>query len=155
MSPISKLARAKTTDYVPTINGLLTKRAELFNEAIQIRNRLAEIKNDMKAIDRSLGTLGYKGDIDAIMPRKQRNRIFRRGELMRTILTKIRHADQALTSREIACLIAKSHGIAPNDVKYIDDMTQRVRKTLKRMREQGVVHSAPDETNCLFWTLQG
>ncbi len=76
MKPISKLAKAKTTDYLHTINGLLTKRAELFNEAIQIRNRLAEIKNDISAIDRSLGTLGYKGDIDAIMPRKKQNRIY-------------------------------------------------------------------------------
>jgi hypothetical protein len=42
----------------------------LFNEAERIRHRLAEIKNDIGAIDRALNVLGYTGDLDAAMPRQ-------------------------------------------------------------------------------------
>jgi len=69
---------------------LLTKRADLFNEAIRIRDRLAEIKNDIGALDRVLGTLGYTGDLDAEMPRQKREVIFGRGELIRAILGELR-----------------------------------------------------------------
>jgi hypothetical protein len=43
-------------------------RAELFKEAGRIRDRLARIGNDIGAIDRTLGVLGYKGDLDAALP---------------------------------------------------------------------------------------
>lgn len=54
------------------ISGLLRKRAELFSEAERIRDWLAEIRNDTDALDRTLGSLGYKGDLDAAMPRQNR-----------------------------------------------------------------------------------
>jgi hypothetical protein len=50
-----------------------SKRADLFNEAIRLRDRTAEIKNDVDAIDRVLGTLGYTGDLDREMPRQKRH----------------------------------------------------------------------------------
>jgi hypothetical protein len=56
---------ARTETYEHAISGLLSKRADLFNEAIRLRDRTAEIKNDVDAIDRVLGTLGYTGDLAA------------------------------------------------------------------------------------------
>jgi hypothetical protein len=76
---------ARTSTYEHTITGLLGKRAELFGEAERIRDRLAEIKNDIGAIDRTLSTLGYQGDLDATMPRQKRDVVFGRGELTRGI----------------------------------------------------------------------
>ncbi len=76
---------------------MLTKRAELFNEAERIRDRLAEIRNDIGAIDRVLGSLGYKGDLDAAMPRQKREVIFGRGELSRAICEELRNAEGPLT----------------------------------------------------------
>lgn len=55
----------RTDTFEHTISGLLGKRAELFLEAERIRDRLAEIKNDIGALDRTLDVLGYKGDLDA------------------------------------------------------------------------------------------
>lgn len=57
--------------YDHTISGLLRKRAELFNEAERIRDRMGEIRNDIDALDRTLGSFGYKGDLDAAMPRQR------------------------------------------------------------------------------------
>src|SRR5947207_763662 len=93
---------ARTETFEHTITGLLGKRADLFGEAERIRDRLAEIKNDVGAIDRVLGTLGYTGDLDAEMPRQKRQVIFGRGELTRAILAELRGADGPMTSREIA-----------------------------------------------------
>lgn len=70
------LRPARTDTFEHTITGLLAKRANLFGEAERIRDRMAEIKNDIGAIDRVLGTLGYTGDLDAAMPRQKREVIF-------------------------------------------------------------------------------
>jgi hypothetical protein len=93
---------ARTETFEHTITGLLAKRADLFNEAERIRDRLAEIKNDIGALDRVLGSLGYSGDLDAAMPRQKREVIFGRGELSRAILGELRHAEAPLSSRDIA-----------------------------------------------------
>src|SRR6185437_15267574 len=96
------IRRARTETYEHTVTGLLTKRADLFNEAVRIRDRLAEIKNDIGALDRVLGTLGYTGDLDAEMPRQKREVLFGRGELTRSVLDELRGATCPMGSREIA-----------------------------------------------------
>jgi hypothetical protein len=72
------IKRSRTETFEHTISSLLTKRADLFNEAIRTRDRLAEIKNDIGALDRVLGTLGYTGDLDAEMPRQKQEVLFGR-----------------------------------------------------------------------------
>lgn len=54
----------------------LTKRAELLNETERLRDGQAEIKDGVAAQDRVLGTLGYTGDLDTIMPRQKVVRLF-------------------------------------------------------------------------------
>ena len=76
---------AETETYEHTISGLLAKRRDMLTEAERIRDRLAEIKNDLSALDRTLGTLGFTGDLEAMMPRQKREVIFGRGELLRAI----------------------------------------------------------------------
>lgn len=96
------LRPARTETFEHTITGLFSKRADLYNEAERIRDRLAEIKNDIGAIDRTLSVLGYEGDLDAAMPRQKREVIFGRGELSRAIYGELRHAEGPLSSRNIA-----------------------------------------------------
>ncbi len=93
---------ARTETYEHTITGLLSKRADLFNEAVRLRERIAEINNDIDAMDRVLGTLGYTGDLDREMPRHKRHVVFGKGELTRSILDELRGATGPMGSREIA-----------------------------------------------------
>jgi len=86
---------ARTETFEHTISGLLQKRADLLGEAESIRDRLAEIKNDVSAVDRVLLTLGYTGDLDAQMPRQKRQVIFGRGELTRAVLGELRGRGRA------------------------------------------------------------
>jgi len=142
---------SRTEDFTMTISGLLTKRAELFNEAERIRDRLAEIKNDLGALDRVLGSLGYTGDLDAAMPRQKREVIFGRGELTKAIFAELRHATAPVSSRDIAREIVAMRGEDARDRKYIADLTRRVSKALRQMREEGLVRSVADAKGNLQW----
>lgn len=142
---------ARTDTFEHTISGLLTKRADLFNEAERIRDRLAEIRNDLGAIDRTLGVLGYKGDLDAAMPRQKREVIFGKGELSRAIYEHLRTAAAPVSSRDIAREIVALQGNDARDRKYLSDLTKRVSKALRAMREAGEVVSATDGKGNTTW----
>lgn len=145
------MRQARTETFEHTISGLLAKRADLYNEAERIRDRLAEIKNDIGAIDRTLNVLGYTGDLDAAMPRQKREVIFGRGELSKAIMGELRHAEGPLSSRDIAREIVTMRGEDARDRKYIADLTKRVSKALRQMRDDGHVRSAVDDKGNLSW----
>lgn len=146
---------ARTDTFEHTITGLLGKRADLFNEAERIRDRLAEIKNDIGAIDRTLNVLGYTGDLDAAMPRQKREVIFGRGELSGAIIAELRHAVGPLSSRDIAREIVAMRGEDARDRKYISDLTKRVSKALRQMKAEGHVRSVADAKGNLTWERRG
>lgn len=147
------LRPARTDTFEHTITGLLSKRADLFNEAERIRDRLAEIRNDIGAIDRTLGVLGYSGDLDAAMPRQKREVIFGRGELSRAILDHLRGAECAETSRDIAREIVALRGEDARDRKYLAELTKRVSKALRKLRSDGIVRSLADTNSQILWSL--
>jgi hypothetical protein len=147
------IRRARTATYEHTVTGLLTKRADLFNEAERIRDRLAEIKNDVAAIDRVLGTLGYTGDLDAEMPRQKRHVLFGRGELTRAILDTLRDATTPMTSREVAQAVLSVSGHDARDRRLMAEHTKRVSKALRALKWAGNVRSLTDVQGNLTWHL--
>lgn len=152
MTDTIKLARTET--YEHTVSGLLTKRAGLFNEAVRIRDRLAEIKNDISALDRVLGTLGYTGDLDAEMPRQKREVIFGRGELTRAILDELRGATGPLSSREIARGVIAVNGLDARDRKFLSEHTKRCSRALRILRDENVARSMVDKKGNVMWELR-
>ena len=151
---MEKIRLARTESFEHTITGLLTKRAELFNEAERIRDRLAEIRNDIAAIDRTLNVLGCKRDLDEAMPRQKREVIFGRGELSKAIYGELRTAEGPLSSRDIAREIVVMRGEDARDRRYLSDLTKRVSKALRAMREEGTVRSVTDAKGNLLWEKQ-
>lgn len=146
------IRRSRTDTFEHTISGLLTKRADLFGEATKLRDRLAEIKNDVAALDRVLGTLGYEGDLDAAMPRQKREVLFGRGELTRGILSTLRDATGPMTSREVAQSVLALSGHDARDRRLMADHTKRVSKALRILKQDGAVRSAGDGRGNLVWT---
>ena len=144
-----RLARTDTFEH--TISGLLKKRADLFGEAERLRDRMAEIKNDIHAIDRVLQSLGYSGDIDAAMPRQKRDVIFGRGELTRAILSELRGSSRPMSSREIAQSIIALRGEDARDRKYLSDLVKRVSKALRQQRVDGCVRAIKDARGNQVW----
>lgn len=140
-------------EYTNTISGLLRKRQEMLTEAERLRDRIAEIKNDLSALDRTLASLGHKGDLDAMMPRQRRQVVFGRGDLIRAILNELRGAERPLRSREIAQAIIAVRGDDPRDQRYIADLTRRVGKALRPLRASKEVKAVTDKSGCLVWNL--
>lgn len=142
---------SRASDYSHSVNGLLQKRADLFNEAERIRDRLAEIRNDIGAVDRTLSVLGYTGDLDAAMPRQKRNVVFGKGELSKAVYGELRTATGPVSSRDIAREIVAMRAEDARDRKYLSDLTTRVSKALRQMREAGEVKSATDAKGNVVW----
>lgn len=142
---------ARTDTFDHTISGLLTKRADLWNEAQVIRDRLAEIRNDLGAIDRTLNVLGYEGDLDAAMPRQKRHVVFGKGELFRACMDVLRHADRPMTSRQIAQEIVAQSGQDARDRRYVADLVKRVGKCLRQ--SQDCVRKSKDAKGNIVWVL--
>ena len=149
MADTIKLARTAT--YEHTISGLLTKRADLFNEAQRIRDRLAEIKNDIGALDRVLGTLGYTGNLDAEMPRQKRHVLFGSGELTRAILDVLRDATEPMASRDIARAILAVNEQDQRDRRLLTEYTRRASKALRILKRQGAVIGSPNQGRMMTW----
>ena len=147
------MRRARTDDYQHTISGLLTKRADLFNEAETIRDRLAEIRNDIDAIDRTLTVLDYDGDLDAQMPRQKRQVLFGRGELTRQVLSILRTSRTPLTSRQIAQEIVSMSGMDARDRKFVSDLTKRVGKACRQYPD-GTIRKATDAHGNVVWGVK-
>lgn len=147
------MRRHRSETYEHTISGLLTKRADLYQEASEARSRLAEIRNDIEALDRTLRAVGFKGDLDARMPRAKREVVFGRGELTRAILGELRDADGPLGSREIAQGIVELQGYDAKDRNYVTQLTRRVSKALRILKNEGVVQSVPSRRGGnLMWS---
>ncbi len=146
---------ARTETFEHTISGLLKKRADLFNEAERIRDRLAEIKNDIGALDRVLRTFEHSGDLDAAMPRQKRHVLFGRGELTRAILDERRGATEPMATREIARAILAVNEQDPRDRKLLTEHTRRVSKALRVLKGRGLARSEEDKDRGLLWMRKG
>ena len=147
------IKRSRTDTFGHTISGSLTKRADLFNEAARIRDRLAEIKNDVSAIDQVLGSLGYTCNLDAEMPRQKREVLFGRGELTRGCLDALRDATGPMTCRQIAQTVLSLSGQDARDRKLMTEHTRRVSKALRVLKEGGTVRQSKDGRRNIVWTL--
>ena len=149
--PSGKVAKSRTDAHQHTINGLLTKRADLYNEAERLRDRTAEIRNDIEAIARVLGALDFKGDLNALMPRQKHNVIFGKGELTGALIRELRAAERPLGSRELAASIISLRGEDSRDRRMLTEITRRASKALRILREKGEVRSIEDERGNMRW----
>lgn len=144
----------RITDMSETQNGLLKTRAELFNEAEEITERLAAIKNNVAALDRTLRTVGYQGELDMIMPKYQRCVRFDQGDLAKAVIFELRYADRPLKSREIAENMLATKGMDIRDKLTVDALRGRVSKSLRRLRAKGAVVGTEDESRNIQWVLR-
>jgi hypothetical protein len=149
------MQRHRSTTFEHTISGLLTKRADLFQEGANIRARLAEIRADIEAVDRALGICGYKGDLDAAMPRARREVAFAKGELTRGIFNELREAERPLTSRQIAERVSVMIRDEPADRRTLTALTRRVSKALRIQRIAGAVVMGKDASGNVVWSRTG
>jgi hypothetical protein len=130
--------------YALTISGLLKKRSELMAKASELRADLAVVGNAIDSIDHVLRSLGFSGDLDGMKPRSNRVVYFRRNEL--------RNAEHPTSARDLAEKIIGLEGKDSRDRAFRNDVVKRVGKSLKLLRQQGVVVSQGQFSD-LVWSL--
>lgn len=85
------------------------------------------------------------------MPLQRRYVIFGRGESISAILDELRGSERPLRSREIAQTLIALQGDDPRDQRYIADLTRRVGKALRPLRDEGKVKSLRDPQGNMVW----
>jgi hypothetical protein len=139
------------TPYQNTISGLFRKRSELMGDAQRLREQLAHVGNDIEALDRTLVSLGYDGDLKTVQPRGNRIVFFARDELRRFLLDELRKATGPISSRDLAEKIIGMEGKDAHDRRLRNDMVKRVGKSLKLLRQQGTAASERDRCGQMVW----
>ena len=135
-----------------TISGLLAKRSEILGEVQDLNTRLAEVSNDLAALDRVLDTLGYDGDLAAMEPPRVRVSIFCRNELRTLILQVMREQARPLGTGEIARMVAEAGGANSSDPRLLAGIIKSVGHGLKALKVKGIVTAHKDGARRLVWT---
>jgi len=146
-----RLTRSDTFEH--TIAGLLTKRQQLMDSALHLREQLAETSNDIDSIDRVLKSLGHKGDLKGMAPRSNRVVYFHRNELRRFIIDELRQATEPITSRELSEKIVRLEGKDARDRTLMNDMVKRVGKSLKLLQRQSFVENKRIGGKGMAWIM--
>ncbi len=154
MKPTQTITRSRSKDYSHTISGLLTIRADLYNDSIELSKKLAEIQDNLTAIDKTLGIIGYEGELDKIMPKRNAKSLFGRGELTKIILNELRKSDKILSTREIACLVIDLKGFDKTDRNFLTNITNTISRALANLRARDVVESEFDESGRQSWKIK-
>lgn len=135
-----------------TISGLLKTRDEMMGELLALRERMAEVHNDIEAVDRVLDALGYDGDLAGRTVRQNRLVIFARNELRQFILRELRKGEP-LSSRDLAERICLEENKDIHDQRMVLEVTRRVSKAVRLLRERKVVVGVKGGANRLMWKL--
>lgn len=117
------------------------------------RDRIAKIKNDVAALGRVLGTLGYEGDLDAAMLRQKRKVLFGWGQLTRGILDTLDDTAAPMTSREVAQSVLTLSGTDARDRKLRTEHIRRVLQAPRMLKINGVVRICMDGRGNRVWVL--
>ena len=139
--------------YQHTIAGLLQRRAELQDENAILRERMAQVANDVEAIDRVLDTLGFEGELPNRTARQERIILFYRGELRDFLLKELRASATPLSTRQLAERLCQTEGKDFRDRRLLADVVKRASKALRQMRYHGMVKAAGYVQGTCMWAV--
>jgi hypothetical protein len=143
---------ARTETFQHAISALLFRRGEMLEELAVIRERQAGLANDIDALDRTLETLGYDGDVQ-LTARVPRVVLFYRGELRQYLIAQLKEHGPR-TSRQMAQSLAREEGKEALDRRMLSDIVKRMGKALRIMADAGIVHRTADKISGEYvWRL--
>lgn len=142
----------RTNTFEHTITGLLGKREDLLEEAAILREKQAVLANDLEALERTLRTFGYEGEL-GYEERTPRVTLFYRGELRTFVLKHLK--DGPKTTRQITEALLQVEGKNPSDRRMLADVTRRIGKSLRLMQASNFVQRRkPEGEKHFVWFLK-
>jgi hypothetical protein len=127
------------------IAGLVRKRAELDGDVREAEKRIAALRADIDALDRTMRLF------DPAQPAASVRSAVGIGGFTRPILDTLRQAETPLSARDIATKLAAARGQDVSTSAAMQAMTNRVRGALSRARA-GLVSEKRGDT--IFWRVE-
>ncbi len=136
------------------LSGLIRKRQEVAAELDAAQSRVRRLVLEIDAVDATIRLFDPSSEIGLVRvrPAPRRHMAFR-GESSRLILSMLRDAGEALTTREIARRIMEARGLNTADRAMAETMHLRVGSSLRGMRERGTLASSQGKGASVRWWL--
>lgn len=129
------------------ITALVKKRAELAGELAARDRRRRAITDRLAHVDSVLALFGYEDDPKAIKPRKRAPpRMFKRGQLRRTVADIGRQLPELSDNRAIAIEVVSRMGWDHQNTELVDHVREKVKDVRK-------VKLAGKEESAVVWRL--
>jgi hypothetical protein len=118
------------------ISALRNKRAELSGELIAAEKRILQLRDDVASLDRTIRVFDPTAEPHTIRPilRRKKPTLIPRGQCSRAVLDMLRHADCAMTAREIAAKLAARYQMDASNMDAMKALIAKVRNTLGRQK---------------------
>ena len=115
------------------ITALVKRRAELAGDLDKVDGERRAVLASLANIDATLALFDYEGEPQSIPTRRRhKRRIFRRGELQRTVFDIVRERPNLATNREIAAEIIRRKGWSTTNLALLDSIARKVKDVKKR-----------------------
>ncbi|MBL26027.1 MAG: hypothetical protein CMM50_00555 [Rhodospirillaceae bacterium] len=139
------------------LSALIDKRATLLGQINALEEQIAKIHDQLAHVDGCMRIFGYEGAPEtSALPRRPRvGQLFEKGELSRFLLDQIRQHPDGITIEALAAGMRERKGWSPDDPRYGATITKRVRKSLGKLKERGVVVSEWKPGQRVTWRLVG
>jgi len=143
---------APVDHYKWTVAHLLKKRRECLTEIDERFARIAELRNDIAAIERTLRAFGYDEEFsDKASP--PRAILFEKGQLGRAILEELRTASEPVSTNYLANALIRRFKQDPEDRALLRKYVERVCNGMTKLRRAGLVQGSKDKRGVMVWTL--
>jgi len=134
--------------YPHTTAALAKRRAELIADNQAMRDRIRLNDGYIKALDTAIDLMDPAFDPGTVLPKRQYDRTFERGELKSLVIKILKAADGGpLSTRDIADRAMERKGMT-------DDCRPQVRQALLGYKTVEKVDSDPDD-HMEYWKLKG
>lgn len=133
----------------PVIIGLLAKKAELGGLLIDLEDQASRIRRDLMALGEALKLFGVVEPEPIPVPNKVARRKtkegFRRGELCRRVIEKIRDAAEPVAPADIGRAIMRECLMDTGDQKLYFAFQHKICNVVRRQWQRGVLEQVPGE----------
>lgn len=131
-----------------TTSALAKRRAELIADNQAMRERIRLNDGYIKSLDTAIALMDPTFDPGTVLPKRQYDRKFERGELKSLVIQILKAADGGpLSTRDIADRVMERKGM-------IDDCRPQVRQALLGYKTVEKVEGEPDD-HMEYWKLKG
>ncbi len=136
------------------VSGLIRKRGEIVGRLEAAQSQVRQLILDLDNLDATIRLFAPDVDLDAVKVRPVPPRhAAGHGEVSRLIMDILRNTVQPVTTRDVAFRVMAARSLSLTDRRLNRVMVQRVGKSLRQLRERGVLEGLHGARGNMRWRL--